>query len=402
MEGNVESYEKTVASELDCLQLDKLETEWIKEVIDNDFLQCQDIPLLYDEILEENRINSRLKHLRKAFLQWLELNKGSSEDSDVSTRQSLGSSSLMPENTSAAVNLTNNGSRFWSFLFQERKVNIHSLLALIGFFIDRGSTLSSSHEERQRCFEAAKMYFTMICIPGSMAFRVFHQMLYMKALQLVHLYVQTRKYQQKSALQSQQARKGQHNNKQTQPIAEFEEEEGEAPIGPEEITAIEKAMSSFLDVLFLVAQHLSFKRYPNILKETIECILPIISLDRGAVSSKALEIVQNFCNPLHGDAVQTVHYVFVHILPYLVLDSSEKDLNNKNFVAFKEISLNLIKSFISKFGETIYPLVHGLIKHVCVEVVDRAEYRQKTAQTALDLLQLIPKEHRQGMNYSFI
>jgi hypothetical protein len=45
--------------------------------------------------------------------------------------------------------------------------------------------------------------------------------------------------------------------------------------------------------------------------------LSIISLDRGAVSLKALEIVQNFCNPLHGDAVQTVHHVFVHILPYL-------------------------------------------------------------------------------------
>jgi hypothetical protein len=160
-DDNVEIYQQTVASELDCLQLDKLETEWIKEVIDNDFLQCQDIPLLYDEILEECHITSRLIHLQKAFLLWLESNKGSSEDSEVSTatRQSLGSS-LMPENTSAAVNinLTNNGFRFWSFLFQEKKVNIQSLLVLIGFFIDRGSTLSSTHEECQRCFEAAKMY----------------------------------------------------------------------------------------------------------------------------------------------------------------------------------------------------------------------------------------------------
>jgi hypothetical protein len=37
MEENIESYEETVASELDSLQLDKLDTEWIKEVIDNDF-----------------------------------------------------------------------------------------------------------------------------------------------------------------------------------------------------------------------------------------------------------------------------------------------------------------------------------------------------------------------------
>jgi hypothetical protein len=170
MEENIESYEETVASELDSLQLDKLDTEWIKEVIDNDFLQCQDIPLQYDEILEECRINSRFIVLQKTLLKWLESNKGAPEESEVatSTRQSLGSS-LMPENTSAAVNtnLTSNGSRFWSFLFQEKKVKIQSLLALIGFFIDRGSTLASSHEDRQRCFEAAKMYLTMICIPGN-------------------------------------------------------------------------------------------------------------------------------------------------------------------------------------------------------------------------------------------
>ena len=81
----------------------------------------------------------------------------------------------------------------------------------------------------------------------------------------------------------------------------------------------------------------------------------------------------------------------------MVLDPSEKDLNNKNLMALKDISFSLVSNFISKFGEVIYPLVHGLIKHVCVEVVDRAEYRQKTAQTALDLLQLIPEEHQQGI-----
>lgn len=89
--------------------------------------------------------------------------------------------------------------------------------------------------------------------------------------------------------------------------------------------------------------------------------------------------------------------IFEHILPHLVLDPSEKDLNNKNLMALKDISFNLVDNIISKFEEVIYPLVHGLMEHVCVEVVDSAEYRQKTAQTALDLLQLIPEEHQQGI-----
>ena len=111
--------------------------------------------------------------------------------------------------------------------------------------------------------------------------------------------------------------------------------------------------------------------------------------------------MQNFCNPLHGDAIQIVHHVFVHILPHLTLDPNEKDLNNKNLLALKDTSFMLVKSFITKSGAVIYPLLQGVIKHICVVVVDRSEYRQKTAQTALDLLQLIPNEHQQGNRQLF-
>ncbi|XP_057375119.1 condensin-2 complex subunit D3-L-like [Daphnia carinata] len=395
MEDNVQIYEHAVASELIQLQLEKLETDWVTEVIENDFLHCQDLPLFYDEILGECHVSARFTNLQRAFSCWLNSTSGISENNGAMTsaRQSIGNSE-MPENSSSTFNtsLLDKGAKFWGFLFQEKKVNIQNLLALTGFFIDRGSTLASSFDERELCFEAAKMYLTMICIPGSMAFRVFHQMLYMKSLQLILLYVQIRKYQQKNATQSQQAKKSQR-----QPAIEVEDNEEDTPLGVEEIASVEKAISSYLDALLLVPQHLSLKRYPNILKETVECILPVISLDRGTVSLKALEIVQNFCTPLHGDAVQTVHHVFVHILPHLTLDPGDKDLNNKNLIALKEISFKLVRTFVAKFGAVIYPLLQGVIKHICTEVVDKSEYRQKTAQTALDLLQLIPAEHQQGI-----
>ena len=401
MPEDVDVNERAIASELGRLQLEKLEIEWVTKVIEDDFLQCQDLPLSYEDILDECNINSRLTNLQKALKRWIETNQRTPEDGEASTsqvRQSLGISQNT-ENISTATNShTSKGAQFWGFLFQTEKINIQSFLALIGYFIDRGSNLASSNEERQRCFEAAKLYFTLICIPGSMAFRVYHEMLFMKTLQLIQLYVQTRKYHKTNTTQP-TSRKGQSQKQQSQQVAELEEEEEEAPISAEDIASIEKAMSTYLDALLLVSQHLSFRRYPNILKETVECILPIISLDRGTVSLKALEITQNFCNPLHGDAIQTVHHVFAHILPYLALDPSEKDLNNKNLMALKDISFNLVSSFITKFGEVIYPLVQGLIKHVCVEVVDRAEYRQKTAQTALELLELIPEEHQQGTSF---
>lgn len=72
---------------------------------------------------------------------------------------------------------------------------------------------------------------------------------------------------------SQQEKKGHR-----QPTVEVEDYDEETPIGANEIAVIEKAMSSYLDALLLVPQHLSFKRYPTILKETVECILPLVGL----------------------------------------------------------------------------------------------------------------------------
>lgn len=172
--------------------MDKLEKEWIKEVIDNDFLQCQDLPLAYEEILDECNINARFTKSQKALLSWIEQNqKLTEEEGGVSqaSRQSLGSSSAAEG--SAAAN--NRGAQFWGFLFREEKIDAKSFLALVGFLIDRGSSLTSSAEEHQKCFLAAKLYLTMVCIPGSMAFGVFHQMLYTKALQLIELYLKVSK-----------------------------------------------------------------------------------------------------------------------------------------------------------------------------------------------------------------
>lgn len=400
-ETNEDVHERAVASELERLQLEKLESEWVTEVIGNDFLQCQDLPISYEEILEERTVNSVIIKVQKILIQWLEANVKANEDAESYTthvsRQSLGDAQGNELTSTLVGSQTNKGSKFWRFLFQESKVNIQSLLALIGFFIDRGCTLSSNSADRQRCFGAAELYLTMICIPGSMAFGVYHQMLFVKTMQLIQLYVQASKYQKTNTPTP--AKKG---HKHQQASSEIDEDDEEVPIAAADFSAIEAAMSRYLDALFLVAQHLSFRRYPNVLKETVECMLPMVGLNRGRISLKGLEIIQNFCNPLHGDAVQTVHHVFVHILPYLSLDPTDKDVNNKNLNALKDVSFNLVRSFISKFGEVIYPLVEGLIKHICVDVVDRAEYRQKTAQTALDLLQLIPIEHQQGIIFNIL
>ena len=383
--------ERQISSEIGLLHLDKIGIEWRDTVIGNDFLLCEDLPLSYEELVEECNIILRLKTIHKICLIWLEENDNLNQMTEVPTAPSKAStedSELENSQHSHIARATSNGSSFWSFLIQEEKLDLQALLALLAFFIDRGSVLSSLSEDHEKGFAAANLYLVLICIPGSMAFRVYHQMLYLKTLQLNQLFIAASK-KSKSAVMSKKSQSKQSS---------FHEIDGDEEIclSDKDISILEKKMLSFLDCLSLVAQKLSLRRYPNILKETIESMLPVISLGLGSISVQALEIVQCFCNPLHGDAIQTVHYIFLHILPYLALDPNEKDLNNKELVALKDISFRLVRSFICKFGASIYSLVQGLVKHVCIDVVDRAEYRQKTAQTSLDLLNLLPEDHQKS------
>ena len=314
-------FERQISSEISLLCLDKIGLEWTNLVISNDFLHFEDLPISYEEILEECNIIARMKNMQKICFKWLEENKKLNPASEC-LATTLENSEL-GDGPLNSVQATNNGSSFWSFLLQEEKLDLQPLIALIGFLIDKGSVLSSCPEDQEKCFAAANLYLVLVCVPGSMAFRVYHQMLYLKTLQLNQLFTQANKNRQNVV----GSKKNQSSKNMS--INEFDGEEEGHHLSDKEIAAIEKKMDIFLDCLSLVAQKLSFKRYPGILKETIESMLPLISLAAGSVSVKALETIQCFCNPLHGDADQTVHYVFLHNLSYLALDPNEKDLNVK-------------------------------------------------------------------------
>ena len=389
----LKEFGKQISSEIRLLSLDKIGVEWANAVISNDFLQCEDLPLTYEEHIEDCNLKSRLKNIHKICLMWLEENEKQSQETGTPTIASTTLKENLESESSQCINIaqaTSSQPLLWSFLIQEEKLDLQSLIALLGYLIDKGNLLTSSTEDRERCFVAANLYLILICIPGSMAFRIYHQMLYLKTLQLNQLFITVNKKRKNAAI----SKKSQ--SKQSS-FHETDVNEEEFYLSDKDISIIEKKMTGFLDCVSQVAQKLSFRRYPNILKETIESMLPIISLGLGSISVQALEIVQFFCNPLHGDAIQTVHYIFLHILPYLALDPNEKDLNNKELITLKDISFRLVKSFICKFGPSIYSLVQGLIQHVCIDVVDRAEYRQKTAQTALDLLDLLPEDHQKSI-----
>ena len=101
--------EHSIVTELRHLQLEFLEKEWVKETIDNEFLECGNLPVAFEKVLASDRLHSGLSAAQKLCTTWLQTYGNVAEESRrFSTAEITEASS-------------NNDARFWNFLFQEEK-----------------------------------------------------------------------------------------------------------------------------------------------------------------------------------------------------------------------------------------------------------------------------------------
>ena len=95
---------------------------------------------------------------------------------------------------------------FWTVLTQEHGVKHPLLLALIFYYIERGSrqaefrfyqsssgTMNKKMSHRLESVSAASLYFTFLGMPGSGAFKIFHPLLFTKALDVFKVRIVSRK-----------------------------------------------------------------------------------------------------------------------------------------------------------------------------------------------------------------
>ena len=103
-------------------------------------------------------------------------------------------------------------SSFWSSLIQDG-VKYKSLIALLFYYMENGQKLEATASMRSYCLKSASLYFILVGIPGSGAFKIFHPVLYNKALDTfklalkLHLVNQSPKKKTKKSQKSQQPKK---------------------------------------------------------------------------------------------------------------------------------------------------------------------------------------------------
>ena len=140
------------------------------------FTECEELDYHFESVHDSRDSEGIEKLLKKATdytQRWLNfLKKEDFTSTGVGT--TLNQSQL--EGSSLATR-----SSFWSSLIQDG-VKYKALIALLFYYMDSGQKLEASSAMRSYCLKSASLYFILLGIPGSGAFKIFHPVLYNKAL----------------------------------------------------------------------------------------------------------------------------------------------------------------------------------------------------------------------------
>ena len=115
-----------------------------------------------------------LKKATEYTQKWLNFLKKEDMHTSATLGTSLNQSQL--EGSSLATR-----SSFWSSLIQDG-VKYKALIALLFYYMESGQKLEASSAMSSYCLKSASLYFILLGIPGSGAFKIFHPVLYNKAL----------------------------------------------------------------------------------------------------------------------------------------------------------------------------------------------------------------------------
>lgn len=140
------------------MQLDKVDQKWLESV--EDFVDFNDPSDEYLMIIEGQDMSNVLHEMRKAIRRWIDSSDldATSEEKEVSWRT-----------------------------LKAHKIDSNALLGVLGYIIRTGQRSGVGEDSRQLCLRATSLYFTLLSIPGSSAYCIFHANLFQLAVETFKL-----------------------------------------------------------------------------------------------------------------------------------------------------------------------------------------------------------------------
>jgi hypothetical protein len=184
------------------LRLDKIPKKWWSHIWESEFTinpnfedfddslneddldTYDDINFNYATFLNEIDVCSIYNEIQVASRNWLERPRRHSIDPAILESSMCNSDVPSLTASSSNISITDQDTGFWNDLTRAN-IPFKSLIALLFHHMTNGQSSGLQTIELQKAFKSAGLYFTLVSLPGSSAFKIFHSVLYNKALDIL-------------------------------------------------------------------------------------------------------------------------------------------------------------------------------------------------------------------------
>uniref|UniRef100_A0A665TJ03 Non-SMC condensin II complex, subunit D3 n=1 Tax=Echeneis naucrates TaxID=173247 RepID=A0A665TJ03_ECHNA len=283
----------------------------------------------------------------------------------------------------------------WAIL-GENRVSVKSLVAVLSFFVLTGKSKSANVQQRVSALHAASVYLLLLGIPGSIANKVFHEVLLDTCSNLTsHCWPQdSGKKRKKDVVKCSQAegKRSKPTRKGTAEADEEEEDEEELHFSGQDLEKIRAAVALLVQSLLRLLQTFPLRDRPQSTSSCTEVIGNLsLFLRRDiaklrSVPEMAFYGLQLLCSPKHGDQRESLRKVF-HRLLYVILMMNKANrgrptllMPSQAVLSIRNQAINFICHTVTELKELALPLLHVLLQHICFQMVEKSEYRSHGAR----------------------
>uniref|UniRef100_A0A672MFI8 Condensin-2 complex subunit D3 n=1 Tax=Sinocyclocheilus grahami TaxID=75366 RepID=A0A672MFI8_SINGR len=301
-------------------------------------------------------------------------------------------------------------------VFGENGVSAKTLVAVLSYFILSAKTKSPSLEQRLCGLQAASLYLLLLKIPGSVANKVYHQILFDTCLNMpLKCWPQdSSKKRKKDSLKSSQGdtKTGKRSKPPKKVSEEMEidddEEEG-VYFSAQDLLKLREGIVLLVRTLLRLLERFSLRDKPQSADSCVQLFTeltnfePVIgdmsfSQERSVNQLKSLPELSYhglglLCSTIHGEGDECCRRVFRKLL-YVILMMKTQERSKPCLLApsqtvcgARDHAILFISHIVDKQREATLPLLRILVQHICHQ---KSEYRASGAQTVGKLMAKMP------------
>ncbi|XP_067259126.1 condensin-2 complex subunit D3 [Chanodichthys erythropterus] len=369
------------------LKLNSVSTAWVDAVWDFEFTHTEPLdPVIEEEVKEDPDV---LKAVYKQLLTF------SNEDED-------------------------NTQSVW-VVFGENGVSAKTLVAVLSYFILSAKAKSPSLEQRLFGLQAASLYLLLLKIPGSVANKVYHQILFDTCLNMpLKCWPQdSGKKRKKDSLKSSQGdpKPGKRSKPPKKISDEMEidddddEEEG-MYFSAQDLLKLREGVVLLVRTLLRLLEKFSLRDKPQSADSCVQLFTeltnfePVIgdlsfSQERNVDQLESLPELSYhglglLCSTIHGEGDECRRRVFRKLL-YVILMMKTQERSKPCLLAStqavcgaRDHAILFISHIVDEQREATLPLLRILVQHICHQMVEKSEYRASGAQAVGKLMAKMP------------